>query len=194
MASLALLKQKECCHKSSGSVNWVSGFNIDNYINYTYRTIPFDVAMEGIQHTFNILREACEDQKLPTRVFNDAFHYMNCLLCLLSKKHSAFKQLSLYVTSPMSLLSVLSLRSMGSAGNIQCSTKKTRGSFFSDEAKEMVKHLLDTVQKGYLSDPAGISLYYFMGKDRDGLNIYRTTRGTNSIEGGFHMAVRRIFG
>ena len=58
----------------------------------------------------------------------------------------------------------------------------------------MVEHLLETVRKGYLSDPAGISLYYYMAKDRDGLNIYRTTRGTNSVEGGFHMTVRRIFG
>jgi hypothetical protein len=27
---------------------------------------------------------------------------------------------------------------------MQCSTKKTRGAFFSDEAKEMVKRLLET--------------------------------------------------
>jgi hypothetical protein len=33
-----------------------------------------------------------------------------------------------------------------------------------------------------------------MGKDRDGLNLYRSARGTNSVEGGFHMVVRRIFG
>lgn len=78
--------------------------------------------------------------------------------------------------------------------NIQCSTKKGRGAFFSDEAKEMVEHLLDTVRKGYLSDPPGISLYHFMGTDRDGLNVYRTVRGTNFVEGGFHMAIRRIFG
>ncbi|KAJ7122324.1 hypothetical protein C8R44DRAFT_736019 [Mycena epipterygia] len=58
----------------------------------------------------------------------------------------------------------------------------------------MVKHLLDTVRKVYLSDPPGISLYYLMGKDRHGLNIYCTIRGTNSLEGGFHMVVRRIFG
>lgn len=50
---------------------------------------------------------------------------------------------------------------------IQCSIKKSRGAFFSDEAKEMVKHLLDTVRQGYLSDPPGVSLYYLMGKDRD---------------------------
>ncbi|KAJ7236311.1 hypothetical protein C8J57DRAFT_1530119 [Mycena rebaudengoi] len=58
--------------------------------------------------------------------------------------------------------------------DIQCSTKRCRGSFFSDEAKEMTQHLLDTVQKGYFSDPSGISLYFLMGKDCDGLNIYRT--------------------
>ncbi|KAJ7096199.1 hypothetical protein C8R44DRAFT_749043 [Mycena epipterygia] len=67
-----------------GIENELSGFNIDN-------TIPFDVAMEGIQHTFNILGEAYEDQKLPTCVLDDAFHYMDRLLRLLSKKHSAFK-------------------------------------------------------------------------------------------------------
>ncbi|KAJ7101731.1 hypothetical protein C8R44DRAFT_887925 [Mycena epipterygia] len=190
----------------------LSGFNIDN-------TIPFDVAMEGIQHTFNILREAYEDQKLPTRVLDDAFHYMDRLLRLLSKKHSAFKAFAhdfsaaIFIRDKSDELAVRAVlekhgvsweyakRAKASALNrrirryipsrnvllkrleklfnayadIQCSTKKTKGSFFSDEAKEMVKRLLDTVQKGYLSDPAGISLYYFMGKDRDGLNIYRTT-------------------
>jgi hypothetical protein len=78
--------------------------------------------------------------------------------------------------------------------DIQCSTKKGRCSFFPDEAKEMVQHLLQTAREGYLSDPPGIPLYYLMGKDQDGLKIYRTVRGTNSLEGGFHMVVRRIFG
>jgi hypothetical protein len=43
--------------------------------------------MEGIEHTFNILREA----KFPTHVLNDAFHYMDRPSRLLSKKHSVFK-------------------------------------------------------------------------------------------------------
>jgi hypothetical protein len=30
--------------------------------------------------------------------------------------------------------------------------------------------------------------------DQDGLSIYHTIRGTNSVEGGVHMAVRRVFG
>lgn len=33
-----------------------------------------------------------------------------------------------------------------------------------------------------------------MGKDRDDLTIYRTVRGTNSVEGGVHMTIRRVFG
>jgi hypothetical protein len=77
--------------------------------------------------------------------------------------------------------------------DIQCSTKKSDGPF-SDHAKEMVQHLLQTAREGYLWDPPGIPLYYLMGKDRDGLIIYRTVRGTNSLERGFHMVVRRIFG
>ncbi|KAJ7908038.1 hypothetical protein B0H13DRAFT_1879040 [Mycena leptocephala] len=47
---------------------------------------PMDAMMEGIEHTFNILHEA----KFPTRVLDDAFHYMDRLLRLLSKNHSAF--------------------------------------------------------------------------------------------------------
>jgi hypothetical protein len=190
--------------------------------------------METFEHAHNILQA----QNLPTRVLDDAFHFMDRLLRLLSKKHSAFKAFAhdfseaIFIrdkSDEMAVRSVLekhgvsweyAKRAKASALNqrirryipsrnvlvkrleklftayadIQCSTKKSRGSFFSDEAKEMTEHLLDTVRKGYLSDPAGISLYYLMGKDRDGLNIYRTIRGTNSVEGGFHMAIRRIFG
>ncbi|KAF8188816.1 hypothetical protein K438DRAFT_1764075 [Mycena galopus ATCC 62051] len=33
-----------------------------------------------------------------------------------------------------------------------------------------------------------------ISKDRDGLTIYRTVRGTNSVEGDVHMLIRRVFG
>lgn len=191
--------------------------------------------MENLENTFSFLGNA---EKLPSRVLDDAFHYMDRLLRLLSKKHSAFKAFAhdfseaIFIRDKSDELAVRAVlekhgvsweyakRAKSSALNrrirrcipertvllkrleklfdaytdIQCSTKKSRGSFFSDEAKEMVKHLLDTVRKGYLSDPPGICLYYLMSTDRDGLKIYRTVRGTNSIEGGFHMAVHRIFG
>ncbi|KAJ6490305.1 hypothetical protein C8R47DRAFT_1273319 [Mycena vitilis] len=209
---------------------WSSGFNDDD--------VSPDVLMENLNNTFSLLENS---EILPTRVLDDAFHFMDRLLRLLSKKHSAFKafahdfseaifirdqsdeaavravlekygvdweyakrakakalnrRIRRYIPRREVLLQRLQKLFDGYA-DIQCSTKKSKGTsaaFFSDEAKEMVKHLLDTVRKGYLSDPPGISLYYLMGKDRDGLKIYRTTRGTNSVEGGFHMAVRRIFG
>ncbi|KAJ6593174.1 hypothetical protein B0H19DRAFT_1055801 [Mycena capillaripes] len=76
--------------------------------------------------------------------------------------------------------------------NIQCSNKKSRGSFFSDVAKEMALHLLCTMRDGYLSDLSGISLYYLMGKDRDGLNLYRTIHRHNTSVG-FHNRTGQKF-
>ncbi|KAJ6595305.1 hypothetical protein B0H10DRAFT_2232939 [Mycena sp. CBHHK59/15] len=201
------------------------------------RMFPSSVAalMEGIERTFTLMQQS---EKLPSRVLDDAFHYMDRLLRLLSKKHSAFKafahdfseaifvrdhsdecavravieknggdweyykraksstlnrRIRRYIPERTVLLGRLD-KLFNAYQDIQCSTKKSNGPFFSDEAKEMVQHLLQTAREGYLSDPPGIPLYYLMGKDRDGLNVYRTVRGTNSLEGGFHMVVRRIFG
>ncbi|KAJ7151286.1 hypothetical protein C8R43DRAFT_951101 [Mycena crocata] len=207
--------------------NWSSGGNATD--------VPTDVLMANLADTFSVLQNS---EALPTRVLDDAFHFMDRLLRLLSKKHSAFKafahdfseaifirdksdedavravlekhgvdweyakrakskalnqRIRRYIPRRQALLKRLETL-FDAYADMQCSTKKSKGSFFSDEAKEMVKHLLDTVRKGYLSDPPGISLYYLKGKDRDGLNLYRTIRGTNSVEGGFHMAIRRIFG
>lgn len=194
--------------------------------------------MEGIRQTTAFIEEAMQSHKFPSRVLDDAFHFMDRLVRLLSKKHSAFKAFAhdfsetIFIRDRSDELAVRAVlekhgvdweyakRAKASALNrrirryipprdilsqrlkklfdaysdVQCSTSKTRGSFFSDEAKEMAKHLLDTAQKGYLSDPPGLSLHYLMGKDRDNLNIYRTVRGTSSLEGGVHMAIRRVFG
>ena len=58
----------------------------------------------------------------------------------------------------------------------------------------MAERLLVTAKLGFLSDPLDVALYYLMGRDRDNLNLYRCIRGTNSIEGGWHMVLRRMFG
>jgi hypothetical protein len=171
--------------------------------------------MEGIERTFTIISQP---EEYPTRVLDDAFHYMDRLLRLLSKKHSAFKAFAhdfgeaIFVCDRSEELAVRAVlekhgvtwayakRAKASAlnrrirryipsrtilfhrletlfkgyENMECSTKTARGPFFSDDAKKMVQNLLETVKNGYLSDPPGIPLYYLMGKDRDGLNIYRT--------------------
>jgi hypothetical protein len=213
-------------------------FYFSSPVIYKTQDNPLDTLMEGIEHAHTLLNDAVQSEKLPSRVLDDAFHFMDRLLRLLPKKHSAFKAFShdfseaIFIRDKSDVLAAQAVlkqhgidwkyakRAHAPALNrrirrliperktllqrletlfaayadIQCSTKKSRGSFFSDEAKEMTQHLLDTVRKGYLSDPSGISLYFLMGKDRDGLNIYRTVRGTNSVEGGVHMVIRRIFG
>jgi hypothetical protein len=81
--------------------------------------------------------------------------------------------------------------------NLVCSNKpegQPGQTFFSKDAHEMAARLLSTAKLGFLSDPVGFSLYYRMGIDKDGLTIYRTIRGTNSVEGGVHMTIRRVFG
>ncbi|KAJ7850475.1 hypothetical protein B0H13DRAFT_2360691 [Mycena leptocephala] len=50
--------------------------------------IPADRLAENLEENFNFLKES---ETMPTRVLDDAFHFMDRLLRLLSKKHSAFK-------------------------------------------------------------------------------------------------------
>ncbi|KAJ6623779.1 hypothetical protein B0H10DRAFT_2213147 [Mycena sp. CBHHK59/15] len=182
--------------------------------------VPEDVFMANLENTFELLRQS---EILPSRVLDDAFHYMDRLLRLLSKKHSTFKAFAhdfseaIFIRDKSDTLAVRAAleknnvsweyakRAKGDALNrrirryipertillkrleklftayadIECTVKKSRGAFFSDEAKEMVVHLLDTMRKGYLSDPNGISLYYLMGKDRDGLNLYLHRAGNS---------------
>ena len=84
--------------------------------------------------------------------------------------------------------------------NLICSSKQNKLEeqpgqvFFSKDACGMAARLIDTARLGFLSDPVGVSLYYRMGIDKDGLSIYRTIRGTNSVEGGVHMTIHRVFG
>ncbi|KAE9397154.1 hypothetical protein BT96DRAFT_996110 [Gymnopus androsaceus JB14] len=86
------------------------------------------IVIDTLQYCQTLLTQCAEEsQSLPTRVFDDIFHFMDRLLRTLPKSHSAFKEFA----------------------------------------------------------------YCW---DRDGLPLYRTIRGTNSIEGGVHMAIRRIFG
>jgi hypothetical protein len=65
--------------------------------------------------------------------------------------------------------------------------------FFSDSANEMAEQLLETIRHGFLSDPKGLSLYFEMGHDRDGLFLYWCIQGTNSVEGSLHMPLQCFF-
>ncbi|KAJ7215023.1 hypothetical protein GGX14DRAFT_696572 [Mycena pura] len=200
--------------------------------------LPTDIH-EAVEHAQTMLHSAAEDNTMPTRVLDDAFHFMDRLIRLLSKVHTAFKPFCAHFSESIFLRdkddeaavrAVLEkkgidwewakhamsaqlnrrircyipprdilekrLRALFDAyRDIVCSTETGKSTvFFSKEANEMAERLLETVRKGFLSDPAGLSLYFKMFVDDDGLIVYRTARGTNSVEGGIHMAVRRVFG
>ncbi|KAG6834894.1 hypothetical protein H0H93_006592 [Arthromyces matolae] len=62
---------------------------------------------------------------------------------------------------------------------------------FNSAAWTIAKNILLLIQKGHLSDPPGIALYYQLGIDsKTGLPIYRCMRGTNMTEGGVHTHLR----
>ena len=177
--------------------------------------------------------------KFPTRVLDDAFHFMDRIFCLLSKKHSAFRAFAhdfseaIFVRDKDDEAQVRAVlerkginwdytqRAHSSSLNRRirryipprdilvprletlfqgyrkfiCTAQTGRAKyFFSKEAQEMSERLLNTARQGFLSDPPSVPLYYHMGTDRDGLTVYCTIRGTNSVEGGVHMVVRRVFG
>jgi hypothetical protein len=78
--------------------------------------------------------------------------------------------------------------------DVPCSLDPKRGPLFDEKARKQVKNILQTARLGLMSDPPGIPLYYKIGVDCNGLPYYRCVRGTNSIEGGIHMQLRRTFG
>ncbi|KAJ6547247.1 hypothetical protein B0H19DRAFT_1266182 [Mycena capillaripes] len=200
------------------------------------------MVINAIRHARGLIHQAPDSSSDPlvTRVLNDAYHFMDRLLRLLPKKHSAFKEFAhqfsetifirdqndeqkvrdvlkekgisrdyavrtkkaalhrrirRYIPRPEDLENNLRIL-FQSFADIQDSVdhKTGCGKLFSPLARKQADTLLETVHLGFLSDPPHIALYYIMGTDRDGLNLYRTVRGTNSVEGGVHMLVRRISG
>lgn len=65
---------------------------------------------------------------------------------------------------------------------------------FDQESRVQANHVLEAIRAGHVSDPPGISFYFLIGHDKDGLPMYRCSRGTNSIEGGVHQNIIRKFG
>ncbi|KAF9059130.1 hypothetical protein BDP27DRAFT_1431786 [Rhodocollybia butyracea] len=201
-----------------------------------------DLSANSIQDARSLLiqGDGLDSSTFPSRVFDDAFHFMDRLLRTLPKKHSAFKEFShqfsetificdvqdtkavkavleekgmswnfvihsrkpwinchirRYVPEPSKLEADLG-KLFNSFKNVVCSTdrKKGRGRFFSKESIKVSESLLETVNRGFLSDLPGIPLHYIIGWDCDNLPLYCTIRGTNSIEGGVHMLIHCIFG
>ncbi|KAJ7697991.1 hypothetical protein B0H14DRAFT_3529089 [Mycena olivaceomarginata] len=152
-----------------------------------------------------ILRQPNVYNTLASRVLDDAYHFMDRLLRLLSKKHSVFKEFAhqfsetIFVRDQDDEAKVREvLEKKGIPWDYAICGKKaalnrrirryipppeklaadleTLFNSFKDEARKTAETLLETVRLGFVSDPPGVALYYVR------------------VEGGVHMLIRRIFG
>jgi hypothetical protein len=78
--------------------------------------------------------------------------------------------------------------------DVQCSVDPKQGPLFSAAARKQGQAIVELARRGLISDPPGVQIYLQIGTDLDGLPVYRSRRGTNSLEGGVHMPLRRGFG
>ncbi|KAJ7112383.1 hypothetical protein C8R43DRAFT_961795, partial [Mycena crocata] len=79
-------------------------------------------------------------------------------------------------------------------GPLTCTVDGKVLKLFDAESWKKAEAVLHDVQKGWVSDPHGVSLYTFEGTDKAGLNLYHCERGTNSVEGAVHTHVIEKFG
>ncbi|KAJ7227290.1 hypothetical protein GGX14DRAFT_555855 [Mycena pura] len=194
-----------------------------------------ELLRDSIQHAQDILIQPDTAQTYASRVLDDAYHFMDRLLRLLSKKHPAFKEFAhlfsetifirdgedeaqvravlerkgirweyairalkpalhrrirRYIPAPEKLVRDLLVLFTCFQDISDADGKK----FFSKEARKQAAALIETARLGFLSDLPGLAIYHLVGRDKDGLKLYRTVRGTNSVEGGVHKQIRRIFG
>ena len=70
---------------------------------------------------------------------------------------------------------------------------QTKQPLFNEKAWVVAKNVLQHVRLGDYSDPPDVSLYFEVGKDKNGLTLYRCCRGTNDVEGGVHQNLIRRF-
>jgi len=109
---------------------------------------------------------------------------------LLSKHDWVLKRVRRYVPPPEILLPRVSavIKAFGPLKDA-----KTGQPLFNSRACEIAQNVLENIRLGHFSDPPNVQLYYEVGKDKDGLTIFRCCRGTNDVEGGVHQNLIRRF-
>jgi len=120
-------------------------------------------------------------------------HNVTWEYALRTKKDAIHRRVRRYVPPPNILCQALKTL-FDCWQNVPCSLDPEKGPLFNKNARKQAKNILQIAHLGLMSDPPGIALYYKMGVDKNGLSYYRSVRGTNSIEGGIHMPLRRTFG
>ncbi|KAJ7202182.1 hypothetical protein C8J57DRAFT_1543404 [Mycena rebaudengoi] len=142
-----------------------------------------------------------------SRTLEDIWHVKDQLLRILLHGHSAFKpfaaalKLSTFVCDRNDRACVEEVMQADrkntppySWKDVKCTLDpKKNCALFSEAARKQAQNFLKSADDGLLSDPPRHALHYKMGVDEDGLDYFRCTHGTNSVES-FHLLLRRSFG
>ena len=71
-------------------------------------------------------------------------------------------------------------------GAIICTKKQIP--LFTPDSWNKSQNILHDIQKGWVSDPKGISMYVLEQVDKHGFNIYHCFWGTSNVEGAVHTS------
>ncbi|KAF9044693.1 hypothetical protein BDP27DRAFT_1374097 [Rhodocollybia butyracea] len=158
-------------------------------------TASEEIIVNSLQYCQALLvQHAEESQTLPTRVFDDIFHFMDRLLRTLPKSHSAFKEFSHLFSE------TILIRDSNNVKAVKAVLEKKDIPW--SYAVHSKKDWLNCHVRRYVPEPQKLEadlqrLFSSFegvicssdrkkgrGCDQDGLTLYRTIQGTNSIEGG----------
>ncbi|KAJ7648836.1 hypothetical protein B0H17DRAFT_1215514 [Mycena rosella] len=158
-----------------------------------------ELLLDSVNHAQNILHQPQTAETLASRVLDDAYHFMDRCLRLLSKKHPAYKKFahlfseSIFIRDGEDEAKVREvLKQKGISWEYAIRAKKAalhrRIRRYIPSPEKLVQDLLillegstekavaliETARLGFLPDPPGLAVYYWIGCDKDGLKLYRT--------------------
>jgi hypothetical protein len=147
---------------------------------------PFAAALKLSTFVCDRNDRACVEE-----VLNKNDETWNDVLCKQTAK--IHRRVRRYIPPPAVLVPALTAL-LDSWKDVKCTLDpKKNCALFSEAARKQARNFLKSAEDGLLSDPPRHALHYKMGVDKDGLDYFRCTRGTNSVES-FHLLLRRSFG
>lgn len=109
--------------------------------------------------------------------------------CLLSNSDFILKRVKRRIPPPDELLPVVKFL-FEKYGPLRCS--RTNLPLFDEQANQAAANILESIRLGHISDLVdGPALYTEKGLDKNGLMLYKCSRGTNSVEGSCHTNIIR---
>ncbi|KAJ7145231.1 hypothetical protein C8R46DRAFT_1045557 [Mycena filopes] len=107
-----------------------------------------------------------------------------------SKPDWIWERVRRYIPPPDQLEPILK-KLFTTHADLECAKRKIR--LFDEKCRKAADAMLEDVRKGWVSDPAGLGIFNRLRTDRNGLPVWHSIRGTNTVEGGVHMPLKRHF-